>query len=778
MLSFDSSLSTSLDKKSTESFWVLKLYYNAEGSTDFIGVSDQTRVDGSDTYHGIVASFGNLVHSLDFFNFKASTMNMSVRLVNTPNAIGNERFSDLFATKNFANRKWELFQNTDSLSTFDTTTRMIGTGIISGDISYDHKTVSLKLLDLSSTRNKKIPTAVIQDTDSGASNYFPNAPEKNIGKPIPMAYGDFHAKTDIGTIPTTNFDRFKNFYKGAFPAIITDKFDVGEGAVEAHIDSKQMHTLDSENVYYYKNALYATITGTVDATSNNPKIEFSGARCKVYLPLSTSGFTTSGTGTHIHEENIANLDFTDTSVTTIACNSGDNVTINYALPGTTKLGEYVGIAAVTKFGTVSGSMSGLNQFLVGNVAYTTGSVVTNAELSNGIAGVFSGDTSSWNFEGTLAYKLLAGADNGNLSVQIIESGIVVEFDIDDIETYEIEEEYEQLFEGGYEVVTQFDNEIETFSEVVTMTRTNTFTTPAKIDYVYCSGKGRKYGAWIDTINSNPRNDENGGSADPGYGVNDLIENPIYIIESALRDELELDSSTTGIEIDVETFDASGNTTNGHIGDIYSDAVSDIKFSFSQNKFINSRDLINRISKQILSWVFLSGNGKYKIETLRRTGNYSSADRTIDFNDIQLDKISLTPLGNVRNDITISFAKDYGQNQFMSSVNPSVDSTSSGTTVNGNNQALKLEMDADIIDTTTATKLAEAYREIFKDRKEIISFSCLGAKNNDLEIGDIILFSNWDSNIKIYGSAMGTDYYIIQSISKTPDGSKIKAIKVS
>ena len=759
MLSFDSSLSTSLDKKSTESFWVLKLYYNAEGSSDFIGVSDQTRVDGSDTYHGIVASFGNLVHSLDFFNFKASTMNMTVKLVNTPNAIGNDRFSDLLATKNFANRKWELFQNTDSLSTFDTAARMIGTGIISGGISYDHKTVSLKLLDLSSARNKKIPLAVIQDSDSGASNYFPNAPEKNIGKPIPMAYGDFFEKTDIGTIPTTHFDRFKNFYKGAFPAIVTDKFDVGQASTEAHADTKQMHTLDSENVYYYKNDQYATITGTVDATTNNPKIKYEGSRCKVYFPLSSSGFTTSGTGTHTNETNISNGLFNDTSKTSIAVTDGNNVTINYGIEPVSKMGEFVSATGLAKFGTISGSLTGLSFIKIGGVPYTSPS--SNDELEATLS-FTSTKTSAWDFTGGISVLLNSNTGSGDKSVEISEMGIVVEFDIDDIETYEIEEEYEQLFEGGYEVVTQFDSEIETFSEVVTMTRTHTFTTPTKIDYVYFSGKGRIYGDWVDD------------SRDQGYNEDDLIENPVFIIEDVLRSELSLTTSN----IDVTTFDASGNTTNGHIGDIYSDAVSDIKFSFSQNKFINSRDLINRISKQVLSWVFLSGNGKYKIKTLRRTSNYSSADRTIDFNDIQLDKISLTPLGNVRNDITISFAKDYGQNQFMSSVNPSVDSTSSGTTVNGNNQALKLEMDADIIDTTTATKLAEAYREIFKDRKEIISFSCLGAKNNDLEIGDIILFSNWDSNIKIYGSAMGTDYYIIQSISKTPDGSKIKAIKVS
>ena len=760
MLSFDSSLSTSLDKKSTESFWVLKLYYNAEGSSDFIGVSDQTRIDGSDTYHGIVTSFGNLIHSLDFFNFKTSTMNMTVSLVNTPKTIGNERFSDLFATKNFANRKWELFQNTDSLSTFDTAARMIGTGIISGDISYDHRTLSLKLLDLSSARNKKIPSAVIQDSDSGASNYFPNAPEKNIGKPIPMAYGDFFEKTDIGTIPTTHFDRFKNFYKGAFPAIVTDKFDVGEASTEAHVDIKEMHTLDSENVYYYKNDQYATITGTVDATTNNPKIKYEGSRCKVYFPLSSSGFTTSGTGTHTNETNVSNGLFNDTSKTTIAVTDGNNVTINYGIEPVSKMGEYVNATGLAKFGTISGTLTGLSFIKIGGVPYTSPS--SNDELEATLS-FTSTETSAWDFTGGIAVLLNSNTGSGDKSVEISEMGIVVEFDIDDIETYEIEEEYEQLFEGSYEIVTQFDSEVETFSEVLTMTRTNTFTTPTKIDYVYCSGKGRIYGDWIDNDSRNQ-----------GYNEDDLIENPVYIIEDVLRSELSLATAN----IDVTTFDASGNTTNGHIGDIYSDAVSDIKFSFSQNKFINSRDLINRISKQILSWVFLSGNGKYKIKTLRRTSDYSSADRTIDFNDIQLDKISLTPIGNVRNDITISFAKDYGQNQFLSSVNPSVDSTSSGTTVNGNNQTLKLEMDADIIDTTTATKLAEAYREIFKDRKEIISFSCLGAKNNDLEIGDIILFSNWDSNIKIYGSAMGTDYYIVQSISKTPDGSKIKAIKVS
>ena len=44
-----------------------------------------------------------------------------------------------------------------------------------------------------------------------------------------------------------------------------------------------------------------------------------------------------------------------------------------------------------------------------------------------------------------------------------------------------------------------------------------------------------------------------------------------------------------------------------------------------------------------------------------------------------------------------------------------------------------------------------------------------------EITDIIKFKNWDSKIKIYGTAMGTDYYIITSISKTPSSCSIKAL---
>ena len=230
-------------------------------------------------------------------------------------------------------------------------------------------------------------------------------------------------------------------------------------------------------------------------------------------------------------------------------------------------------------------------------------------------------------------------------------------------------------------------------------------------------------------------------------------------------------------IDYALFDTAGNTTNGHITKSFNDAVGDIKFAFSQYKFINSKELIDRICKQIFSWVWLSGDGKAKIRTLLRPGDTFSADKTIDFLDINLKSISRSGLNTVRNDITVNYNYDYGQDQNLSRVN-TTDSTSAGTTVNGNNQSLKLNLDAEgVLDSTTATQMADGYKAIFKDRKIILEFDILTPKYNDLEITDHITFSNWDSDLKLYGTAFSSDYFLITSISKKINGCSIKAIKV-
>jgi hypothetical protein len=83
----------------------------------------------------------------------------------------------------------------------------------------------------------------------------------------------------------------------------------------------------------------------------------------------------------------------------------------------------------------------------------------------------------------------------------------------------------------------------------------------------------------------------------------------------------------------------------------------------------------------------------------------------------------------------------------------------------------------ILDDTTATQLADGYINILKDRKVVIDFNIITPEHNDLEISDYITFSNWDTNLKLYGTAFSSDFFMITKISKNIDGCSIQAIKV-
>jgi hypothetical protein len=745
MLSFDASLSNALKLKNTTAFWVCKLYYNAEGSGDFIGVSDIDRVDGSDYYYGLVSSWGSYSQSLDFFNFTTSTGNMSIRLINTERSIKGGRFSDFFSSNNFANRKWELFLNTNQAGTFDTADRMIATGIISGDIQYDYTSVKFTLIDFSSKKHKRLPKTTL------TSASYANAPEKNIGKPIPIAYGDFATKANIGTIPSSpKFDYF--FTKGKFPAIITNALNEADGYVYAKVDNETMHTLNSKNIYIYNSGHYIACNNSNTALSN-PSLKYKGTSWFLFVPMSA-------------ESNVSNwVDGSFSTSTTLEESTGTE-NRDISIPEVPNLGVVSRVDVIFDYGTID--MTNAEEYSVLGVdALNGGSLNTTVQIQSG---------DGWDFAQSGHLEIVTTPSAGDISVNIKEMGCFVTLAPSKTLTKRIDDLIEHRT-TEYDYIEEGDIPAETF--VIKTERVVSI--PADIDYIYCSGKGRKYGAWIDTINSSARTNGNGNEPDPNYAANDLIENPVYIIEDILRTEMGLDSSTTGEDIDIESFDRSGNgqtdSSKGDIAFTLNDAIADIKFAFSQYKFINSKDLINQICKQICSWVWISGNGKFKIRTLLRPSDTFTADKTIDFFDINLKSISKTGLNTVRNDITVNYNYDYGQEQNLSQVN-TTDSTSQGNTVDGNNQTLKLVVDAlGTLDSTTATQIADAYKEIFKDRKIILEFDILTPKYNDLEIADYITFSNWDSDLKLYGTAFSSDYFLITDISKKINGCSIKAIKV-
>ena len=828
---------------------MIKLYYNDDTSaSNFFGFSDRHKEDsGSDVYYGLVSSWNGLTQSLDFFSFTTDTASMTLKLVNTQRSFKGGRLSDQLATYNFANRKWELFTCVAVDEPYDDSDAMLGSGIISGDITYDDRFITFNLIGNEARFHKKIPANVVD------SATYPNAPTKNVDKPIPIAYGDFSAKTDIGTIPNGNawsFNRYKQFQKSAFPAIITDEFDVGIGGSEAKVDSQAIHTMDDDNVFFYNKGYYPTLTGTV-AVTRNPLISFSGTGAAVYIPLSSSGFTTTGSGTdspsditHTGETQASDGNFDN--VMQLSANSspsGDHggvaliSQVNLAKPKVPSLGGAIGSLYIhTEAGnsTAPGTEDGLATLIIGGTTISLVGITNYTNFADSLERRDAQSTpSSWDaIVGTIAYKLTAQTKEH--IIHIAETGVVVNFTLDEIAPHKVNEAYEVTKKSWVRPPYKEDGPI-MVTETIKRSRTRTINVPAEIDYLYCSGKGRAYGAWVDADSRNN-----------GYDKSELIENPVFMIESILRSELGTiytgsatsttsnklvdsgasfatsivgqtlynitdetsamvtarDSATTlsidanimastedyiigGLptaNIDHASFDAAGNTSDGDIENGLDDSTDDIKIAFSQAQFIDSEELIQRLCQTCVSYVFIGGDGKFKIKTLRQSYSGETANMSVYFDDINVEKITLSPLNSVRNKVVVNYDYDHGLGQTTASTDTGTDgSTSYGTTVNGYNQTLTLELDIhETLDTTTAGKIASAHLNFFQTRRPIISFVALSPRYNALEIGDTILFKNWDTSIKIYGTALHetNDYYMVTSITKFPNKAKIEVIKVS
>ena len=766
MLSFGTALASQLKNANPVSFWVLKLFHSDEGTSDFIGVSDQDRVDGGDFYHGIVASWGNLNQSLDFYKFETTQANMTVTLINTENSVDGGRFSDLFASNNYINRKWELFQVTTGFSTWDVSTNLIGSGVIAGDIKYNTEKITLTLLDNSSRFHRQAPYHAVD------SATYTNAPSSNIGAPVPMSYGDFGQDTTTG-------DFENHWVKGHFPAIIVDKED-SSGFTVALPDTNQPYVnyagdeVDlTELLQFYANNVYLGLEGIYlqcagantkvgDASANTDDaptqdghniLYISGSSFFAYFDLESASSTTGITSGDVSNWFDRNL----TTEATLGAGNAQDSSVRMRIPDIPKVGTLSSDAKVDvliqKLGTggigtgtviIEGSYPGDAK----TITYGSGHEMES------MSGAFDANQrESLDFSSENIGLNIESAGDGAVGLRISQVGLQIELQPlkkhgKPVYKQEIIYTGEYNDPGGYKIVN---------------TEVNTAITGSNLQYIYYAGKGRKFGAWIDA-----------DSRDNGYDDDDLIANPIYIIENILRTELGLSSD----EIDYETFDDSGDTSDGHVKNVFDSTVANIKFAFSHYKFMDSRELINRLAKQCCSYVFIGGDGKFKIKTLQKAADYGSANKTIDYFDINLKGISKTPLSAIKNDVTVNYAFDYLDESFTKTKNRT-DGTSAGTGTTGYNQSFKLKLDASgILDDDTADNLAIAYKDLFKDQKIVLDFDCLRPYYNDLEMGDIIVFENWDSKIKIYGTAMGTDYYMVSSISKTPFGCSIKAIKVS
>ena len=743
MLSFSSGLTNGLYAKNINTFWVLKLYYNAGSSNLFYGFSDANRDDGDDFYYGLITDFGQFVQNIDFFDYTSSISNMTIKLANVPNSINGGRFSDLLSTLNFGNRKWELFQCKQEVRPWDTSSNLLAEGVIAGDFTYNRNEVVLQLLDKTGEIHKDLPTNTVTSTD---------APEENIGKPVPMQYGDFSEKA-INNIPS-NFSKI--YPRAYFPAIIADRWDDTVNVVVAVCDSQRMHTVDSDLVFQYQKNIYPNLASVAFSTSGSSDIiRFSGAS-NIYYPKLKNGGTL--------------IDESFSTGTSLSASAGGTGVFQFDIPPQPNLGTITDINLIFSVNLFTGSSPDAftfrdanNQTHLVNLTFNNSnkeqSVNIPLAVSGGVNPIFSvTEQEDWSFQGTYEFFLDAGSED--VAVQFKEIALEI--------TYTSDQDYTQIYENINQVSCVLSYGILGDRRVIiprqVIKKKKEITSPALIEYVYFSGKGRKFGSWTqDSSRSN------------GYSTNDLIENPIYIVEDIIRTEL---GSTA---VDITTFDSAGHASTGKIKNVFDeDDTTDIKFAFSQHKFINSKDLIENIGSLCGSYFFLSQGKTFKCAVLEKDADYASGDavENIDYNLITLDSIALTPLNAVRNSIVVDYDYDYAKSQTKKSVSTS-DSTSQGTTVSGVSQTLKMELEADkILDTTTATALANYYKDISKDRKLVIMFDVPTARYNHLEVGDIINFENWDSNIKLYGTAMTTSFlFMITQTTKRPNGCEFVVTEV-
>jgi len=785
MLTFPQNLQDELEKSSVEPYWLLKLYYNDETvASNWIGISGQDRTINSDEYYGILNAPGGYNQSMDIFEFDSSTGALTLTLINTPDSIKeHNRFSDLWNTLNFAQRKWVLYQFAEGLA--DADKGQIATGIIVGEAPYDDETMELTLIDLTDRINKRMPVNIVDAATYTDENY----PERNHEKPVGVCLGDFGLVAGLAGGETAKFERHRTLAK--FPAMVFNQWNKTDERVEARLDEHALKDLNTNRIYIWKNGYYiacdsANASATPAAASGEEQVSIKGIEFYVLIPLSEHSVKLTNctyvAGAHTNTYNGRHDDATPYKV---SINPNTTASIAWRRIKVPKLGVDLGFtnaqidclihhgSFVKPGGAVNPTMH-LSE-IVGAQTTAMGDVWGNVSNQTDITLHFSADNlESWDLEGNLILDIQTPADAGTYTLEIIEIALEIRFTVDADKIHTKNVTHEETYTRRIRVGRHGHDTVEETKLITTQVESAQLLT----DYLYASGEGRVFFAEIDTEGGDARNDLNGSAPDPDYGVADLNENPIYQAEEVLRHQGGLDKD----DIDLESFDLAGEKNGGTIKNVFDLTVANIKFAGDQFKFIMSKDFLKKLGKQCGAIFFNSGNGKIKVFVLQKPADYSASDITFDFNDCVLEPhgIFKSSINNVRNYIKVHYGYNYAEDQNTKWAEPSVnpDGVSNLWTVNGFGKQLALIYETDfILDSDTADGFAQYLQDRFKNRFQGFSLFTTRPKYNRAEIGDIADFTNFPSDLKVYGATQ-SGYYAIVDNTKFEDYARFTFLKVS
>lgn len=270
----------------------------------------------------------------------------------------------------------------------------------------------------------------------------------------------------------------------------------------------------------------------------------------------------------------------------------------------------------------------------------------------------------------------------------------------------------------------------------------------RIDYMWGQIKGRMFSSWID----NPGRSNS-------YNQNDLIEDPAFIIESLLRDEITYGTSA----IDEATFD---NAANANVK---------ARINLTTESRAKTRDIIRQLCEQSTFAFHYSTIGKARLIPLNV--QIPTTNRTIPYSHIKNGHIALSEVGPFVNKLTV---KNTYQPQISKYHNEQTAENSMSQSAYG-----VREMTVHW-PNVTGSSVTELFDHLINNvppinllafEKEVIEIETVGFINADLELGDWIELDDetCDVQIKRSGTSWSGRKYMIIELSQKQDRTRIKAV---
>ncbi len=268
------------------------------------------------------------------------------------------------------------------------------------------------------------------------------------------------------------------------------------------------------------------------------------------------------------------------------------------------------------------------------------------------------------------------------------------------------------------------------------------------DKPFAEMKGRTFGSWIDDVGR--VNDYNAG---------DLIEDPVYIIESILRDELGM----TDVEINRDSFDDAAD----------SNLIA--RFNIHDGNSMKAFTAIRALSEQGRFAFLWAGDGSAKILDL--SDKTPTTTRIIPHSHLRRGKISVGKMRTIRNKMTVNsrYQEEYGNTADQ-------DLYEDSTSQNDHGEYVYTATWENIAGTSAALVAAfhvNSTDGIWSKEHSFIKLELSGFIHADMLEGDWIELEaeSFDPHIKLYGESWSGKQFLLTSTRQTEDSTHILAIEL-